>query len=390
MLYTEAQSRKGVLLQAFSHLSVDFYQGAIAAIVPFLVLERGWTYSEAASIVLTSSLASSIMQPIFGVLGDKWRMRWLIPLSILCGGLGVAAISLSTSQPFAMVVAALSGAGVAGFHPTSANRAREIAGSNTVFMSWYALGGNIGFAIAPLVVAATVGVWGLAASPALIVPALLGVFGNGLADRICPVPQGTVGAGMAKSGTDDWRNFLSLGAVVSLRSICFVGISSFIVLFMHEYRGVGDRLANLSLFALYVGGAFGTAIGGNLAKRWGRVAIMRASYLASVPAVAALFLVPGPAAWIFILVVSITLYVPFSLQMTLGQDYLPEHMGTASGVTLGLAVSIGGLASPLVGKAGEAWGLDMALLPLIAMPALAALVLMFMTEPRREQPQPAA
>ena len=52
-------------------------------------------------------------------------------------------------------------------------------------------------------------------------------------------------------------------------------------------------------------------------------------------------MIPGPLAWAFIALASIVLYVPFSLHVTLGQDYLPRHMGTASGVTLGLAVSVG-------------------------------------------------
>ena len=67
--------RRSAGLLAYSHVTVDFYQGAIAALVPFLVLERGYSYSTAAGIVLASSLASSIVQPLFGVLGDRWRMR---------------------------------------------------------------------------------------------------------------------------------------------------------------------------------------------------------------------------------------------------------------------------------------------------------------------------
>ncbi len=52
------------------------------------------------------------------------------------------------------------------------------------------------------------------------------------------------------------------------------------------------------------------------------------------------------------------LYVPFSLYVTLGQDYLPRHMGTASGDTLGLAVSVGGLASPAIGALADQVGLE--------------------------------
>jgi FSR family fosmidomycin resistance protein-like MFS transporter len=158
-------------------------------------------------------------------------------------------------------------------------------------------------------------------------------------------------------------------------------MGSFIVLFMHEHRGVSDTLAATSLFVVYLGGAFGTAIGGHLARRFPRVAILRWSYLLAVPVVAGMLLIPGPAAWLFIALASVVLYVPFSLHVTLGQDVLPRHMGTASGVTLGLAVSVGGLASPAIGALADRVGLEYALLPLIALPVLAWIVLVGPRDP---------
>ncbi|HCJ69703.1 MFS transporter [Corynebacterium casei] len=165
-------------------------------------------------------------------------------------------------------------------------------------------------------------------------------------------------------------------------SIVFVGIGTFIVLFMHEYRGVPENLANASLFIFYIMGAFGTAVGGHLAKRWQRTAILRWSYLLSIPLLAGMFLIPGPINWIFIVIVALTLYVPFSLQVTLGQDYLPQHMSTASGVTLGLAVTVGGIATPLIGALADMVGLEYALLPLIALPAVAYIALRGLKDPK--------
>ena len=95
-------------------------------------------------------------------------------------------------------------------------------------------------------------------------------------------------------------------------------------------------------------------------------------------------MIPGPLAWAFIALASIVLYVPFSLHVTLGQDYLPRHVGTASGVTLGLAVSVGGLAAPVIGALADGIGLQYALLPLIALPVIAYLVLLGMKDPHVE------
>jgi FSR family fosmidomycin resistance protein-like MFS transporter len=368
-------------------VTVDFSQGAIAALVPFLVLERGYTYAAAAGIVLAFSLVSSVVQPAFGALGDRWQMRWLIPVSIVLAGAGIAAVGVVDSFWVIAIVASLAGVGVAAYHPAAASRAREISGGEHVLMSWFSLGGNIGFALAPLIVAATVGVLGLGATPLLLIPALTGLLAVALIRRgpeAARTPAAPSGASPAQ-GRDDWGAFTRMSVAIVCRSIVFVGMGTFIVLFMHEHRGVGDTLASASLFVFYLGGAFGTAIGGHLARRFARTTILRWSYLIAVPVVAGMLLIPGPQAWLFIALASVVLYVPFSLHVTLGQDYLPRHMGTASGVTLGLAVSVGGLASPAIGAVADWVGLEYALLPLIALPAVAFLALLRLRDPQAQQ-----
>ena len=99
-------------------------------------------------------------------------------------------------------------------------------------------------------------------------------------------------------------------------------------------------------------------------------------------AVAGVVFVPGPGFYVFVALTSVGLYVPFSLQVTLGQDYLPSRVGTAGGITLGLAVSIGGLVSPLVGVLADAVSLQVALMPLIVMPGVAWLMFRSLLEPR--------
>ncbi len=132
---------------------------------------------------------------------------------------------------------------------------------------------------------------------------------------------------------------------------------------------------------LSLGGAVGSVLGGHLADRWGRVTVARWSYLVSVAAVAGVVFVPGPALYLFVALTSVGLYVPFSLQVTLGQDYLPTRVGTAGGITLGLTVSAGGLVTPLIGSVAHATSLRTALAPLIVMPALSWLLFRSLPEP---------
>lgn len=183
------------------------------------------------------------------------------------------------------------------------------------------------------------------------------------------------------AGRDDWPSFLRLSGAIVCRSVVFVGLSTFVALYVRERTGDGEVAGTVALCVLYGGGAVGTVAGGRLADRYGRLTVVRRSYALTVLAVAGLVLVPGPLVHLFVALTSAGLYVPFSLHVTLGQDYLPRRVGTASGVTLGLTVSVGGLAAPAVGALADATSLHTALLPLVALPAVGRILLCGLREP---------
>ncbi|MGW3344210.1 MFS transporter [Nonomuraea rubra] len=361
---------------AAGHATVDFYQGAVPALVPFLVAGRGYGYVAVSGIVLAATLLSSIVQPLFGVLTDRWRMPWLIPASMILAGTGVAICGVSDSYVLTWLAAALSGLGVAAYHPESARLARIASEGSHVRMSWFSTGGTLGFASAPVLVTPLLAGWGLGASPFLVLPAVLGAIVTLPAIRALAGGARAARAAGTVSGRDDWPSFARLTLVIVFRSVVYVGLSAFVALYMG-----GGAAGAVALFVLFAGGAVGTVVGGRMAARLGRVRTMRLAYALAVPAVAGVVLVPGPAAYVFVAASSIALYAPFSLHVTLGQDFLPTRVGTAGGVTLGLAVSVGGLASPLVGAVAEASSLRTALACLIVFPVLALLMARTIREP---------
>ncbi|MEU4702505.1 MFS transporter [Nonomuraea dietziae] len=372
-----------ITLLSSGHACVDVYQGAVAALVPFFVSERAYTYAAASGIVLAASLLSSVVQPLFGALTDRWALPWLLPVSTLVGGAGVALAGVGDSYALTLLAVAVSGLGVAAYHPEAARVAREVSRGSHTAMGWFSLGGNLGFAAAPLLVSAVIVTGGLGASPLLAVPALAGAALCAAALRAVrrPTPATAAARASLATGRDDWPSFLRLSGAIGCRSIVFVGLSAFISLYARQRTGGGDLSGTAALFVLYLGGAVGTVAGGRLATRFGRLPVVRWSYALTVLAVAGVVYAPGPSLHLFVALASAGLYVPFSLHITLGQDYLPRRVGTASGVTLGLAVSVGGLAGPLVGAVADATSLQTALAPLIALPALGWLLLRTLREP---------
>ncbi|QFU89974.1 MFS transporter [Amycolatopsis sp. YIM 10] len=372
---------KSIILLSAGHACVDVYQGSVAALVPFFVAERAYGYAAVSGIVLAASLLSSVAQPLFGALTDRWAMPWLLPVSTFLGGLGIALSGISGSYALTLVFVAVSGIGVAAYHPEAARVARIAGEGRHTAMGWFSLGGNLGFAVAPLMVTAVVAAGGLRLSPLLVVPALAGSVLCLPVLRALHRPART-SAGMTGSGrADDKVSFGKLSLVVVFRSIVFVGLGTFISLYAQQRVAGGVVAGSVSLFLLYLGGAVGTVLGSRLANRWDRVAVVRWSYLCTIGTLAGVVFVPGPLFHVFVLLTSAGLYVPFSLQVTLAQDYLPTRVGTAGGVTLGLTVSIGGLASPLIGTLADHTSLRTALIPLIVLPALSWLVARTLPEP---------
>ncbi|WP_037320255.1 MFS transporter [Amycolatopsis orientalis] len=372
---------KAIILLAAGHACVDVYQGSVAALVPFFAAERAYGYAAVSGIVLAASLLSSVAQPLFGALTDRWAMPWLLPVSTVLGGAGIGLGGFVDSYPLTLVFVAVSGIGVAAYHPEAARVARSASGGGHTAMGWFSLGGNIGFAAAPVLVAAVMTLGGLPASPLLVVPALAGAVLCLPVLRLLAKPTGTGGRTAGGVGTDDWKSFGKLSLAVVFRSIVFMGLSTFVSLYAQERTGGGTTTGSAALFLLYLGGAGGTLLGSRLAGRWGRVTLVRWSYLGTVVAVAGVVFVPGPAFFPFVLLAAVGLYIPFSLQITLSQDYLPRRVGTASGVTLGLTVSIGGLASPVIGTIADHTSLRTALIPLIVLPLLCWITTRTLPEP---------
>lgn len=390
-----------ITLLSAGHACVDVYQGAVASLVPFFVAERAYSYAAVSGIVLAASLLSSVAQPVFGILTDRRAMPWLLPVSTLLGGLGIALSGLSGSYALTLVFVAVSGVGVAAYHPESARVARLAGRGSHSGMGWFSLGGNLGFAAAPLMVTAVVATGGLRLTPLLVLPALVGAvlclpvlrsLERQRKRQAAEASGGSADAAMVAPAAveDDRASFVKLSLAVVCRSIVFVGLSTFISLLATERMGGSTAAGTAALFVLYLGGAVGSVLGGMLADRWDRVTVARWSYLLTGGCVAGVVFVPGPAFYLFVALTSAGLYVPFSLQVTLGQDYLPSRVGTASGITLGLTVSIGGLASPLIGSLADATSLRVALAPLVLMPALSWLLFRTLPEPEPEAglPQP--
>jgi MFS transporter, FSR family, fosmidomycin resistance protein len=172
-------------------------------------------------------------------------------------------------------------------------------------------------------------------------------------------------------GDERWSDFVRLTTVVVLRSIAFFGLNTFLPLYWTANLRGTKAGGGMALTALAASVAVGTLIGGRLADLYGRKTVIAGSLGAFVPLflmflnsriiVAAIMLVP----------IGIAVSAANSVTVVLAQDYLPNRVGLAAGVTLGLSMTIGGMLTPVLGTIADYYGLNTAMFLVALVPLFA-------------------
>ena len=120
--------RLPVATLALSHLAADLNQGALPALLPLLISQRHLSYSIAAGLVMSMTAMSSFLQPVFGWAADRRPTSWLAPLGLLVSGISMAATGILGSYFGLILAVALSGLGLAAFHPEGARLVHQYSG----------------------------------------------------------------------------------------------------------------------------------------------------------------------------------------------------------------------------------------------------------------------
>ena len=142
-----------IILLSLAHMCSDINGGAIPALLPFLVVAFGYSYTDAAVIMFGYACVASLVQPFFGWLSDKWSCFWFIPAAILTMGCAMGAMGFVSSYWGIWICACLCGMGSSLFHPEAARYTNYLSGhSKGAGMSLFSIGGNTGFILGPIII----------------------------------------------------------------------------------------------------------------------------------------------------------------------------------------------------------------------------------------------
>ena len=369
------------------HCINDFGQGSLAALIPFFIANFGLNYYQSASIIFCNTIVASVAQPILGYVADRWRVPWFIPVGFTVTLVSISAIALATSYEMILALSLIAGIGAALFHPEAAllvNRTQSNELGNA--MGRFAVGGSAGFALGPLL-AGGVYVFGGQFLWLFTAIALIGVLlyvyaftGSAATDVI---GESKSSAKSTNTGANDWVSFGKLFFVIASRSILFSVLSIFIpILYITVINGEASA-SSLALTMYFAMGAVLTYMGGALSDKLGFLKTVRLGNLIFLPSVLVFIFVPN--IWGFfgaMIPMAFGVFSQYGPITVLGQKYLAKNAGFASGITLGLGITLGGLVAPYVGHLADIYDVQTALMTLIPVGLMGLFMSFWLKEPK--------
>jgi len=371
----EGIDRRAMAALSAGHMAVDFAGGALPALLPFFKDRFDLSYTLVAVLVLASSVSSSVIQPLFGLWSDRRGGIWLLPAGAAVGGIGIALAAAAPAYGLVVLFVVMSGLGTAAFHPEGSKFAAYASGDRRASgMSLFSVGGNIGYALGAIVTTPIVLALGLSGGLLLMVPCLVVA---AMLLRLSPFllslepgPGGRTRAS-AFAGKDRPGAIVLLLVIVALRSVAWFGLLTFVPLWevsLGHSKSFGAHLLALML----VSGAVGTLVAGPAADRFGRRPVLLASNVIVPPAILVFVLVGGVPGALALCVIGPAVVGTFGVTMVMSQEYLPRHIGMASGLSIGLSIGLGGIAAVILGAVADSVDLRTALYVCAAAPVLGA------------------
>lgn len=368
------------------HLCADLSAFALMAMLPFLVVYKGMSYTSTAGLMFMMSVCNAVTQPICGAMADKKNRPWLMALGVFLSGFGIAILGFLDSYVMMLLAVAISSVGMAIYHPDAGRLANYVAGqSKGKGVSNFSFGGNISGFVGPVLIVFGISQFGLKGTAIMAIPTTItAVYLLALNSRLLAFAeegQQETAAAIRAGQKDDWKGFLQLSGVTVCRSAIMSGMNTFIPLFWLSVLMQSEEVSGLITSILAISGAAATLIGGRVADSVGFKNVIRIGLMALVPCmviiaytrsvvVSALMLIPAAFA----------LNLAYSPSVVLGQKLLPNHIGLSSGITMGMASSFGGVVSPFLGRIGDVHGVGLVLWIMVGICVLTAVASLILPE----------
>src|SRR5271157_538276 len=378
---------KILLVLSLGHLVTDIYQSALPTILPFLKENLSLSYTMAGVILMAANFTSSLIQPLFGFLSDKQEKAFLLPLGCLCAGIGFSLLSFPVSYALILVLVIVSGFGIASYHPEGYKTAHFFTGEKRVTgMAIFAVGGNVGFALGPIIAIYIIKYMGFSSLPVIIIPSVVFVviiifYWRDISITEIKRDRAADGEVAHERRKGAYASLSMVIAIVIMRSWTQMGLMSYIPFYYINHLKGDPLYAGKLVFVLLLGGVIGTLGGAPLADRWGHKRYLMLSMFLSALILPLIFVIDGFMLFVLLGVLGMALISTFSVTFVMAQQLLPKNLGVASGLMVGFAIGAGGICVTLLGVIADQFGVPAALKSIMLLPLVGFLLSAFLRYP---------
>ena len=379
--------KKALSLLSLGHMVTDINQGALPVLLPFVKEALHISYTKSGLILLLANLTSSIIQPAFGHLSDRYPQGWFLPGGIFLASIAFSLTGFAWNYEVLVFLVILSGMGIASYHPEGYRTAHFFTGRRKATgMALFSVGGNLGFSLGPLMVTYVVTYWGLKGTGLFSIPGIVTVvlFLFSLKWLTSPIRSSALGQeGQVKSRSlsGSGLGLVMLILAVTMRSWIQVGLMTYIPFYYINYLKADAIYAGQLVFIFLMAGAVGTLVGGPLADRWGHKNFLLISMAVTFPLIVGFLKASGWPIAIFLGLAGFVSVTSFSVTVVMAQEMLPGNIGVASGLMVGFAIGTGGIGVTLLGYLADLWGVPVALNAIGFMPLVGFLIICFIPYP---------
>jgi len=365
-----------LLLLFLGHVAVDASQGILPVVVVKLKDVFELSYFQVGIMMMILNLTSSVIQPLFGYISDCFRTGWFIPVGVLWTALAMGLLGWSPNYMTALLLVGFAGLGTAAYHPRAMMAVYLVSGDKRGFgTAVFSAGGNLGFALGPVIGSLLVLGFGLYATVGLVPLGLL-IF---LAIVLYPgdfMRRESKKKSRSTQQVDHaalpipWVPLIAVFLIVTLRAWVYMSAITYLPM-LFQGQGIQLKSGSLILTTFLACGAVAGLYGGHLSDKIGRKRVIVGTSLVYPILAALMLLTEGPWVWVFAGASGAALLASYSVTVVLTQELLPHYLGLASGLILGLGFGTGGLGTAFSGYLADMFGLYttfwiMAVAPLLA------------------------
>ncbi len=365
-----------LVLFSCGHFFVDLYSIALGVLLPLLLAQYGLSLTQAGILGGVLVFSSSVMQPVYGYLSDRFRSHLFTALAPAGAAIFISSLGLASGYGMLLAMVWLGGAAIASFHPqATANATLGIKRNRGRAMATFISSGTLGLALGPTYFSWMTGTLGLtrtywAAIPGVVMSLLLLAF-----LRVSPVSSGPRLHVDLTPLRAVWRPLTILFLLVVIRSVVQVTFGQFLPLYLKLQRGYPLATASYITSAYLIGGALGGFTGGNLADRFGGRRIILLSMIGSVPFLLLFVFTTGPVSIAGLILGGLILLFTIPINVMMGQELVPANAGTVSALMMGAAWGSAGIVFiPLTGWISDHYSMQTAFTGLVIAPLIGFLL----------------